>query len=374
MDMEKKDFRILVVDDTPENIAVLDGILRPFYKIQVSRSGERALRLAGTDPKPDLILLDVMMPEMNGYEVITELKKEPMTADIPVIFITAKTETQDEALGLGMGAVDYITKPVNKAIVLARVKTHLELKKSREELKNQNSILNHMVDERTREIELTRDIVFTSLASLSETRDNETGGHIFRTSRYMKVLASELAKTAPEKGNLDENVIRMLYKSAPLHDIGKVGITDRILLKPGKLTDEEFEVMKTHTVLGKQALLNVEKRLGTTAFLSYAKEIAASHHERWDGLGYPEGLSGDDIPLSGRLMAIADVYDALISKRIYKPPFSHKKALGIIQEGKGFQFDPVIFQCFMSISEEFKGIAIEYADSEEELKALMSDE
>ena len=265
-----------------------------------------------------------MMPNMDGYEVCRRLKENEATGDIPVIFVTAKSDVEDETKGFDVGGVDYITKPISPPIVLSRVRTHLELKRARQFLKNQNEILDQKVKERTRELTLTQDVTILSLASLAETRDNETGGHIRRTQNYVRLLAEELITHPKFVGVLDDNTVNLLYKSAPLHDIGKVGVPDRILLKPGKLTDDEFEEMRKHTTLGRDAILNAEKGFGEnieSSFLSYAREIAYTHHEKWDGSGYPTGISGENIPVSGRLMALADVYDALISKRVYKPPF-----------------------------------------------------
>lgn len=224
---------------------------------------------------------------------------------------------------------------------------------------------NHMIQslaQRTEELNVTRDASILGLASLAETRDNETGGHILRTQHYVKALAEKLSQTAKHSAYLTPQTIQLLYKSAPLHDVGKVGIPDNILLKPGKLTDEEFDIMKKHPQIGADALEVAEKQLGSNSFLRIAREISLSHHEKWDGKGYPEGLKGDDIPLSGRLMAVADVYDALISKRVYKPAFSHEKARDIILEGKGNHFDPDIVDAFVALETEFKAIAAQFSD------------
>ncbi len=327
---------ILIVDDTPDNLTLMTGVLKDAYKTKVANSGERALSIASTHPLPDLILLDIMMPGIDGYEVCRRLKGEPLTADIPIIFLTAKTEVEDEQKGFDVGCVDYITKPISPPIVLARVKTHLLLKSARDFLKDQNAFLEEEVARRTREVQVIQDVTIMAMCSLAETRDNETGNHIRRTQHYMRVLAETLRSNLKYAQVLDEATIELLYKSAPLHDIGKVGIPDRILLKPGKLTPEEFEIMKTHTTLGRNAILAAERMLQSpSSFLRYAREIAYSHQENWDGSGYPEGLVGPLIPLSARLMAVADVYDALISERVYKPAFPHEKAIQIIREGRG---------------------------------------
>jgi response regulator RpfG family c-di-GMP phosphodiesterase len=224
---------------------------------------------------------------------------------------------------------------------------------------------NVMVDrikDRTKELALTRDVTILSLASLAETRDNETGAHLLRTQRYVRALAVQLKDHPNFKAALDDDTIDLLYKSAPLHDVGKVGIPDAILLKPGKLTDDEFVIMKTHARLGAEALHVAEKELGSNSFMSYAREIAESHHEKWDGSGYPAGIKGTDIPIAARLMAVADVYDALISKRVYKPAFSHDKAMGIIREGRGSHFDPDIVDALNAVESEFQAIAAQFGD------------
>jgi putative two-component system response regulator len=280
------------------------------------------------------------------------------------------SEVEDETKGLGLGAIDYLTKPISPPIVQARVKNHLELKIAKEELEQQNEILEIKVQERTRELALTQDVTIFTLASLAETRDPETGGHIRRTQNYVKALAEHIRRRPEYQDHLTLRDIDLLYKSAPLHDVGKVGVPDAILLKPGKLTDEEFGLMKKHCEYGRDALAKAEEYLGPTSFLNYAKEIAYTHHEKWDGSGYPQRLKGDGIPLSGRLMAIADVYDALISKRVYKPPFPHVKAVAILAEGRGSHFDPNLIDAFMEIEDDFRAIALEFADFEEERPGL----
>ena len=362
-------FKVLIVDDTPENIDVLGEILRPHYKRSVALDGERALKIAQADSPPDLVLLDIMMPGMDGYEVCRRLKDDERTRDIPVIFVTAKGQVQDETMGFELGGVDYITKPVSPPLVLARVKAHIELAVAKRQLLSQNQILEEKVEARTREIQRTQDVTIQALASLAETRDNETGSHIHRTQHYVLALAEELVTHVRFSSALDDATVSLLFKSAPLHDIGKVGVPDSILLKPGKLTDEEFEIMKQHARYGRDALLRAESDLGdetSSSFLQLARDIAYGHHEKWDGSGYPEGLAGDAIPISARLMAVADVYDALISRRCYKPPFSHEKAVSIISEGRGSHFDPAIADAFVGIHERFQQIAIQYADSDEE--------
>jgi len=360
---------ILVVDDTPDNLTLMSGLLKDNYLVKVANSGARALKIAQSETPPDLILLDIMMPEIDGYEVCRRLKVDNKTRDIPIIFLTAKTEVIDETLGFELGASDYITKPISPPIVLARVETHLAIKRVQDFLRDKNAFLAAEVNKRTAEIMAVQDVTINAMASLAETRDNETGNHIRRTQRYVKVLAEKL-RFNPRFAHFlnDDKTIELLYKSAPLHDIGKVGIPDRILLKPGRFEPEEFEIMKTHTTLGRDAILQAEKDLGVEMpFLKYAKEIAYSHQEKWDGSGYPEGLSGDDIPISARLMAVADVYDALISRRVYKAPMPHEKAVGIIKEGKGSHFDPDMADAFLELQDEFKKIAAAYADSDADI-------
>ena len=354
---------ILIVDDEPGNIKILLELLRSGYKIRVANSGEKALQIMFSDDRLDLILLDVMMPGIDGYEVCRQIKSRPETQEIPVIFLTAKTQPEDEQKGFNLGAEDYITKPISPPIVLARVQTHLQLKKVRDFLKDKNDFLEHVVAQRTKEISNIQDVTMVAMGSLAETRDNETGKHIRRTQHYMKILAEALQDHPRFRLHLTKENIALIFKSAPLHDIGKVGIPDQILLKPGKLTVEEFEIMKTHTTLGRNAILDAEKLLETPAsFLIFAREIAYTHHEKWNGKGYPEGISGDNIPVSGRIMAIADVYDALVSKRIYKPPMPHEEAVNIIKFESGNHFDPDIVAAFLDIAGQFNEIAQKYID------------
>lgn len=360
--VEQQKPRILVVDDTETNIDILVEMLGEIYNVSVAMEGQTALNEVKKNP-PDLILLDIMMPEMNGYEVCERLKADDTTKNIAIIFITALSDVQNEQQGLALGAVDYIIKPFNHKLVKARVRNHLELKQYRDHLEE-------MVKLRTRELELTQEVTIEAMGTLAEYRDPETGGHIKRTQNYVRLLANQLKSHPKFSSFLTTQIIDLLYKSAPLHDIGKVGITDNILLKPGKLTAEEFEVMKKHTTIGSSAIKVASKKLGENSFLHLAGEIAESHQEKWDGSGYPYGLKGENIPISGRIMAVADVYDALISKRIYKPPFPHHKAVNIIEAGKGKHFDPEIVEAFITLEEEFRLIALEFADFEEEKRVL----
>ncbi len=356
---------ILIVDDTPDNISLLAALLKGKYKIKIATNGQKALQIAAIDPCPDLILLDVMMPHMDGHETCQRLKADPVTADIPVIFLTAKSQVEDEEIGLNLGAVDYIAKPISPPILFARVATQLNLKNARQLLQDNNKHLEYLVAERTEQLSKMQDATIMAMASLAETRDNETGNHIRRTQNYVAALARQLSEHPRFAHVLTEANIELLYKSAPLHDIGKVGIPDHILLKPGKLTSDEFEIMKLHTVYGRNTILSVEKHLGSSNdFLTFAREIAYSHQEKWDGSGYPENLVGEAIPVSARLMAVADVYDALISKRVYKPAFSHQEAMDIMKKGRESHFDPDILDAFFQIEAAFRDIASMFRDEE----------
>ncbi len=359
---------VLVVDDTPDNLTLMSELLRDSYKIKVANSGRGALRVAFSETPPDLILLDIMMPDLSGYDVIRELKSHPTARDIPVIFLTAMTSAENEQKGLELGAIDYITKPISAPIVLARVANHLRLKEVQDFLRSQTDFLIGEVSKRTKELSAIQDVTILVLASLAETRDSDTGNHIRRTQFYVKALAEKLQHHPRFGFFLRDNVIDVLFKSAPLHDIGKVGIPDHILLKPGRFTPEEFEIMKTHPRLGLEAIQSAEDRLGMKVdFLKHAKEITYCHHEKWDGSGYPNGLQGDDIPIAARLMAVADVYDALISRRVYKVGMPHEQAALIIRKGKGTDFDPDIVDAFLELQDEFKAIALRFADSDHDI-------
>jgi putative two-component system response regulator len=356
---------ILIVDDTPDNISLLAALLKGKYKIKIATNGLKALQIAAIAPGPDLILLDVMMPQMDGHETCQRLKSNPDTADIPIIFLTAKSQVEDEETGLNLGAVDYIAKPISPPILFARVATQLNLKNARQLLQDNNKHLEYLVAERTEQLSKMQDATIMAMASLAETRDNETGNHIRRTQNYVAALARQLQTHPRFSSVLTEDNIELLYKSAPLHDIGKVGVPDRILLKPGKLDADEFEIMKLHTVYGRDTILSVEKHLGgSNGFLTFAREIAYSHQEKWDGSGYPENLQGEAIPVAARLMAVADVYDALISKRVYKPAFSHQEATDIMRKGRGSHFDPDVLDAFFQIEHAFCAIAAMFNDAE----------
>ncbi len=363
------DCTVLIVDDTEENVDLLVEALGDEYELSVAMDGYAALEIIKVNP-PDIILLDVMMPGISGYEVCEKLKENDDTSGIPIIFLTAMTDIESKTKAFHAGAVDYITKPFDAMEVKARVNTHLSLRLAKIEISKQNKTLEEKVLERTEELSLTQEVTIEAMACLAEYRDPETGGHIKRTKNYVRVLAQKLRSIPKYADYLTDDVIDLMYKSAPLHDIGKVGIRDEVLLKPGRLTDKEFEEMKSHTVIGHNALYTASKKLGEHSFLKYSMDFAKYHQEKWDGSGYPDGLSGDKIPLVARIMAIADVYDALISKRVYKPPFTHEKAIGIIKENRGTHFDPEITDIFLENNELFREIAIEYADFAEEKLTL----
>ena len=321
---------ILVVDDEPTNISILAQLLSAEYQVLVANSGARALELVNSDRQPDLVLLDVMMPEMSGFEVCERIKASPLTADIPVIFVTAMSDSHSEEHGFALGAVDYISKPVVPSIVMARVRAHLALH-------DQTRALEGLVKERTQELNDTRLKVIQRLGRAAEYRDNETGMHVVRMSQYSRMLAERL-EMAPK-------YVAQVFDAAPMHDVGKIGIPDRILLKPGKLDPQEFEIMKTHTTIGAEIIGDA----GESELLALAASMALTHHEKWDGTGYPRGLDKDDIPIEGRIVATADVFDALCSDRPYKKAWSVSDAMAFIRDGAGTHFDPELADAFVSM-------------------------
>lgn len=356
---------ILIVDDVPDNLLVLGSLLQPFYNVLAAPSGARALDILSRTPLPDLVLLDIMMPDMDGYEVLARIQDNPVTCDLPVIFLTALDSPGDEERGLERGAADYITKPLQPAVVLARVRNQLELKRARDWLKHQNAFLEREVARRMEENDLTQLVTIRALAHLAETRDSDTGNHIMRTQAYVGLLAGRLRTHPRFVDILTDKYVQLLVRSAPLHDIGKVGVPDHILMKPGSLTPAEWEVMKTHARLGADAIELVERDIERAVpFLALAKEIARWHHERWDGTGYPDQLIADDIPVSARLMAVADVFDALTTPRPYKPAFSLERAKGLIEAGRGTHFDPDVVGAFMASYADFVDVADRYRDAE----------
>jgi len=362
---------VLIVDDDATNLAILSRLLRGHYRVLAARSGPAALAVVRTLPFPDIVLLDIMMPDMSGYEVLKQLQADPTTAHIPVIFLTSLAEQKDEELGLQLGAADYVTKPIQPGTLMARVQTQLLAKQARDWLRDQNAALDAEVSRRMEENDLIERVTIRALAHLAEIRDPETGNHILRTQSYVATLANRLASYPRFAATLTPTNIDRLTKSAPLHDIGKVGIPDHILRKPGPLSPEEWTVMKTHAKLGSDAIESAEADVERPVpFLKLAKEIAHWHHEKWDGSGYPDGLKWDAIPVSARLMALADVFDALINARVYKPAFSMEQARSIIVAGSGQHFDPDVVTAFETDFDQFVAIARRYADPHEPTVAL----
>lgn len=359
--MQEK-YKVMIVDDTPDNIALFSELLKEEYQVRIALNGEKAIKLIKEDA-PDIILMDVMMPVMDGYQTCRILKSEEKLKDIPVIFLTAKSEAEDENIGLNLGAVDYITKPVNPQIFLSRIRAQLSTKLANDFLKDKNHYLEEEVTQRTKEVTTLQEITIMAMSALAEIRDNETGHHLQRTKLYARVLSEALSRKEKYNDLLDKRTIQKIVNAVPLHDIGKVGVPDSILLKPGKLTAEEFEIMKTHTTLGKEAIEKAEKLMDCPDdFLRIPKEIVYCHHEKWNGSGYPRGLSGEEIPLSARIVALVDVYDALRSKRIYKPAYSHEEVLKIITEERGRHFAEDIVDTFLEQEEAFLRISAQYKD------------
>jgi putative two-component system response regulator len=357
---------VLIVDDTELNVDILVEALGDRYDIQVAFDGESALAIIAQSP-PDIILLDVVMPGMSGYDVCIKLKSKEETADIPVIFLTAMTDINDKARGFELGAVDYMVKPFAILEVQARLDVHLSLLNAKKALKQQNEILEIKVKERTQELTLTQSVIIEAMASLAETRDQETGDHVMRTRFYVQLLAMRLKGHPRFSRYLSDVDPDDLGKAATLHDIGKVGVPDHILLKPGRLTPDEFEEIKKHTTYGHSILSKLVKRLPSNMFLKLADVIAWTHHEKWDGKGYPRGLVGDDIPIPGRLMSIADVYDAVVSPRVYKPPMLHEEAVDFIMSQSGLHFDPDVANVFKDLSDTFRSISEELTLGDGEL-------
>jgi putative two-component system response regulator len=358
MDGEKA--LIIIVDDSPANLRIGENILGEKYTVATALSAENLFSFLENN-SPALILLDIEMPEIDGYEAIKILKSKPETRDIPVIFLTARSESDDELEGLSLGAIDFITKPIHPPLLLKRIELHLLVEEQRKILKQQaaelkyfNDNLQKMVNKKTQNVLELQNALLKTMAELVEYRDDITGRHIERTQRGIRILLNEIKDSdvyGEESRNWD---IELLVQSCQLHDVGKIFISDNILRKPGKLTKEEFEDMKVHTKIGKQIVEKVEFLAKESEFLKYAKVFVISHHEWWNGNGYPNELKGNDIPLLGRIMAIADVYDALVSIRPYKKAFSHEEAVKIISEGSGIQFDPALVEVFMRVADRFK--------------------
>ena len=358
--MNVKKAIVLIVDEATDQLIQMNGMLEDQYEVRLANSGRAALDLMQHIPRPHLVLVDCGMSGIDGYSVCQQLKSSPDTAAIPVIILQRQA---DEARAFEAGAAEVVAKPVQAAVLRARVDTHLQLCHSRELLKQQRNLLEDVVEEVTAELSQMLDAMIWAMASLAEMREYETANHLRRVQHYMVALARQLQTHKRFEEELSDANIKALFKAAPLHDIGKVQIPDAILLKPERLSDEEFEIMKQHTVYGRDAIVNVENALGyTNTFLRYAREITYSHQEKYDGSGYPQGLAGDAIPMSARLMAVADVYDALISKRVYKPAFTHETAMEMIRQGSGEHFDPDVVDAMLTAEEEFMSIAERYSD------------
>lgn len=361
--MKAKKPEIMLVDDVAENLRILtDMLAEKGYTVRPVLSGKQAIGMARNDP-PDLILLDITMPEMSGYEVCAALKSLPVLQDIPVIFISALTEAEDKVKAFEAGGVDYVTKPFKSNEVQARVATHLRLRFLHKELENHNVRLSEMVQAQVKEISESQMATIFALAKLAESRDDETGRHLERVRHYCGMVATWLSKNSAYADTISSQFIQNIFTTSPLHDIGKVGISDGILLKPGKLTSEEFEIMKKHAIIGADTLAAVGLQYPQNNFVKMGIEIARQHHEKWDGSGYPEGLKGREISLAARIMAVADVYDALRTKRVYKPAFSQEETCRIILEGSGKHFDPIIIEAFQNLKDRFNEIQTELIDA-----------
>jgi putative two-component system response regulator len=336
--------RILVVDDNISILKQISAHLTDDYEVSLAKSGSLALQICAKE-KPDLILLDVEMPDMDGFEVITRLKQNPFFDRIPVIFLTANNDPKTQIRALELGARDFIVKPAEKSILLHRIELHIRFVSYQAETERNVMVLS--------------DSMATSFAEMIECRDESTGGHVVRTSQYVNILGKELIDKGLFPNELDLSELQLMVQAAPLHDIGKIAISDRVLLKAGQLDDIEFSIMKRHSEIGATILDRMYRKMPTQRYLRYASLIAGSHHERYDGKGYPNRLSGNNIPLCGRIMAVADVYDALIDNRVYRRGMSHIQSRSIILENTGTQFDPAIIKAF----EEAEGKIVEVADT-----------
>jgi len=351
--------KMLIVDDSKTDMMVIKSMLFD-YDLLFANDGIQAMEIIKKNPTLDLIILDLNMPNMNGFEVLEQLQKDSTYRKITTLILTNHDEIENEIKGLDLGAVDYIRKPLNMASLRKRIEVHLSLRRNRKRVEEQNVILEEEVSARTRELVMTRDILIHALIGLLEVRNIESSNHTARTQWMMKIMCEHLKNKQKYSEILDDEYINEVVKTTPLHDIGKVGIPDNILLKPGKLDSQEFEIMKKHTTYGVEALNCGINPQNEHSFIHTAIDIVGTHHEKYDGSGYPNGLQGEAIPLCGRLMAIIDVYDALINKRVYKPAFSHEKALEIIQGERGKHFDPAIVDAFMEIEKEIELIASKY--------------
>ena len=352
-----KQKKIMLVDDNKANLVLGKNILSQYYDVYPLPSADKLFEFL-QHVLPDLILLDIEMPGINGYEVITLLKADRRYAGIPVIFVTAKSSEPDEYKGLALGAIDYVTKPFSPALLLKRIENHLLIQQQMASLQDFNDNLSQMVQAKTQRIFDLHSAILSNIADLVEFRDDFTGQHINRTQKYLKALIEQLVAAAVYTDELHVWDMNAILLSSQLHDVGKIAISDTILNKPGKLTPEEFAIMKTHTQKGVKAIERMERTVDLGDFLKHAKFFAGTHHEKWDGSGYPHGLKGRDIPLEGRIMAIADVYDALVSVRPYKKPFSTDEAAHIIIEGASSHFDPMLIETFKKLTGDFADIAL----------------
>jgi len=363
--MDKTRKTVFLVDDDMTNLTIGKKALSGVYNVFTLNSGADMLEML-ENLHPDLILLDVNMPEMDGHEAIKHLKANARTVGIPVIFLTAMTDEAMELKGLSLGAIDYITKPFSAPLLLKRLEVHLLVEAQKRELVAQkrellflNNNLEQIVDEKTETVVKLKNAILSTMAELVEYRDEITGGHIVRTQRYMKALLDAMRRQGVYSADVDKLDEELVLQSSQLHDVGKIAVSDSILNKPDKLTPEEFEAIKTHAVFGEKVIGRIKEKTIDSDFLEYAGIFAVSHHEKWDGSGYPHQLAGEDIPLLGRMMAIGDVYDALVEPRPYKGAFTHEKAMNIILEGRGKHFDPVLTDVFQNIHHEFERIAAE---------------
>ncbi|MFP3155169.1 response regulator [Lachnospiraceae bacterium ZAX-1] len=357
--MNEKRPMIIIVDDNIANLRIGKTALADTYDVFTVLSAAKLFDLLERN-QPDMILLDVDMPEMDGYKTIRILKSKPETRDIPVIFLTAKSDPDNELEGLSLGAIDYIAKPFLPPLLRKRVEVHLTVEVQKRTLEAQalelqyfNKNLQRLVEEKTGKVFELQKTILKTVADLVESRDDITGGHVERTQCGLKLLVETLQEVGLYRDEMQNWDIELLTQSSQLHDVGKIAISDQILNKPGKLTPEEFEEMKKHTTIGVKIIERIQASTSESDFLTHAKIFAEAHQEKWDGSGYPAGLAGDEIPLQGRLMAIVDVYDALVSTRPYKKAFSHEEAKRIIIEGKGTHFDPVLVEVFEQMSDQF---------------------
>ncbi|MDR3051434.1 MAG: response regulator [Oscillospiraceae bacterium] len=353
--MDKRE-KVMMVDDNLTNLAVGKGILKDVYEVYALSSAAKLFELAA-HVTPSLILLDIEMPDMDGYEALCRIKLNPVLADVPVIFLTACKSEGSELTGLSLGAVDYVAKPFSAPLLRKRIENHLLITAQRRKLRRYADDLEEMVYAKTMQVENLQSTVLATVSDMVEFRDGATGGHAMRTQQYLQILAEELMRTGIYAEQTAAWDMRFLIPSAQLHDVGKIAISDSILNKPGPLNKEEFEMMKKHVEYGVAAIRSMQKRMAGSAFLRHAEAIAATHHERWNGTGYPCGLAGDAIALEGRLMAIADVYDAVISARPYKNCLSHAQAAHIIRDGKGEHFDPALVDVFCRVEDQFAAVA-----------------